>query len=512
MEQIKLLALKAFLCLLFPALAGCQGGTGKGSLQEGLHTKPEEYFTLDSTVIGISTVATGLNVPWEITWGPDGWIWYSEIGGTVGRVNPATGEKKVLLHLDDVFTRTTPGLLGMAVHPDQEHDPYLFLLYTRKKGEDIVLNVMRYTLTENGCRDPKLLMEVPGANGHNGSRIKVGADGNLYISTGEAARAEKSQNIQEPGGKVLRIRPDGSIPPDNPFPGNPVWAWGFRNPQGLALTQDGRIYVSDHGEATDDEVNLVKKGGNYGWPDVRGFADTGAEKEYAKDSVVSTPLKAWTPTIAPAGAGFYASGAIPEWQHSLLLATLKGSSLRVLRLNPGGTAIESETVLFEGKFGRLRDVCVSPAGDVYISTSNHDWNPLGTPRAGDDRIIRLFNMHDTKVPDSIPEYRYAKSAREGGAGRLSGERIYSDFCSACHKPDGKGIPGTFPPLSGTTIVSGEPEKLIKTVLRGIPGAGEPMPSFAFLDDKEIAAVLTYVRSHFGNSSGKISEEEVKQAR
>src|SRR5690606_4914768 len=130
---------------------------------------------------------------------------------------------------------------------------------------------------------------------------------------------------------------------------------------------EGMVYVSDHGDATDDEVNLISKGGNYGWPDVRGFADTEAEKEYASDSVIMTPLKAWTPTVAPAGLDFYASESIPEWKNTLLLATLKGSSLRVLHLGQEGQAVESETVLFEGKFGRLRDLCVSPAGDVYIS-------------------------------------------------------------------------------------------------------------------------------------------------
>lgn len=507
--------------ILCGVLSGCRQEGKPETSAERFYTPPEQYFVLDSTVMGISTVATGLDVPWEITWGPDGWIWYSEIGGTIGKLNPATGEKKVLLELGDVFTRTTPGLLGMAVHPDQEHSPWLFLLYTQEKaGDTLLLNVMRYTVDGDTCRDPKLLMEVPGGLGHNGSRIRIGPDGYLYISTGEASRADKSQDIRDPGGKVLRIRMDGSVPPDNPFAGNPVWAWGFRNPQGLVLTGDGRIYLSDHGEATDDEVNRVVKGGNYGWPDVRGFCDTEKEQEYCADSVIQMPLKAWTPTIAPAGLDFYDSETIPEWRNSLLLATLKGSALRVLHLNRDGSAVDTEKILFEGLFGRIRDVCISPGGDVYISTSNRDWNPLGVPRDGDDRIIRLFRLEDGRLPDSIPEYKPGESASGGPGGwlsgdrpaTLSGEKLYLDYCSACHQANGKGAPDAIPALTGNPLVSGDPEQLIRIVLQGRPGAGEPMPSFAFLDDEEIAAVLSYVRSRFGPHSKKILPGEVKRLR
>lgn len=513
----------SLLILLAVASIGCEVNTESNHGRDFLKTDPEEYFLLDSTNIGISTIASGLSVPWEITWGPDGWIWYTEIAGRISKVNPANGEKKVLMELENVYTRTTPGLLGMDIHPEPTQFPYLFLTYTeQKEDETIVLNIMRYTITGDQLTDPKRLLEVPGGRGHNGTRIKIGTDGKLYVSTGEASKAETSQNVSEWGGKVLRMNIDGTIPSDNPFPDNPVWAWGLRNPQGLIQTADGRIFVSDHGDATDDEVNLIKKRGNYGWPEVWGFCDTEDEKAYCADSVIVEPIKAWTPTIAPAGIDHYSSEAIPEWKNALLLTALKGSSLRVLHLSPDGMAIESESVLFDGKFGRLRDVCISPAGDIYIATSNQDWNPTGTPQANDDRIIRLFNLREMDVPDSVLEYKYKRDIEnDGEMVELSGERIYQDYCSSCHKADGEGVPGIFPPLTGTTtVLNDDKQNLIASVLEGVSGIievngveyNEHMPSFSFLTDKEVAKTLTYIRSNFGNDAGEILAEEVKGIR
>src|SRR5690554_1288391 len=515
----------AFLrsCIPFVLLAavgiGCKVDTDLSHEKDFLKTEPEEYFILDSTIMGISTIASHLSVPWEITWGPDGWIWYTEIEGRISKVNPANGEIKILTELENVYTRTTPGLMGMAIHPDQNRFPYLFLTYTeQKEDETIVLNVMRYTVNGDQLTEPKLLLEVPGARGHNGARVKVGTDGKIYLSTGEASKAETSQDVSEWGGKVLRINADGTIPPDNPFSDNPVWAWGLRNPQGLVQTEEGTIYVSDHGDATDDEINLIEKRGNYGWPDVWGYCDTEKERKYCADSVIVEPLRAWTPTIAPAGIDYYSAKSIPEWKNTILLTALKGSSLRILYVDAEGTAIERETVLFDGKFGRLRDVCISPAGDVYIAISNQDWNPTGTPQANDDRIIRLFNLGDMDIPDSIPEYKYKRNiGANNEAVELSGEMIYQDYCSSCHKSDGTGITGIFPPLSGTNTVLGDKENLVKNVLEGVSGLievngveyNEHMPSFAFLSDEEVAKTLSYIRTNFGNDAGMISAEEVK---
>ena len=517
--------MKYKILLYFSVFVICTFGThctnNSDSTENPLQTEVEEYFQLDQSTIGMSTIATGMDVPWEITWGPDDWIWYSQIKGEIGKINPINGEKKVVHHMDSLFTDRTPGLLGIAIHPDQNRFPFLFALHNQKyRDETIVLKVSRFRIAGDRLTNQKLLLEIPGAKGHNGSRIKVGNDGLLYLSTGEATRAEISQDVSDPGGKVLRMNIDGTIPTDNPFANNPVWAWGFRNPQGLVVTRDGKIYVSDHGDATDDEVNFVVKRGNYGWPDVRGICDTDPEKVYCNDSVIIEPMRHWTPTIAPAGIDYYDNASIPEWKNSLLLTTLKASSLRVLELNEDGTSIESEVVLFDHKFGRIRDLCISPAGDVYISTSNRDWNRASTPEESDDRIIRLFNITGQPIPDSIPEYKYRRNPEQGSGMALSGEQLYSDYCASCHKADGMGVEGTFPPLVGTKRILGDKSHLVSGVLQGISGEiivngvkyNEHMPSFAFLADDEIARILTYIRSSFGNQASVITEEEVRGVR
>src|SRR5690606_35711221 len=185
------------------------------------------------------------------------------------------------------------------------------------------------------------------------------------------------------------------------IPGSPVWAWGLRNPQGLAFAANGTLYSSGHGDAIADEVNNIIKGGNYGWPVVEGYVDTDAEKAFAGDSAIREPLRAWTPTIGPAALALYESDAIPEFQNSLLLTTLKGNALHVLKLNGEGNAIVADTILFQQLFGRLRSVCVSPSGDIYIGTSNRDWNPNGFAEARDDRIIRLSTV--VNPPADAPE-------------------------------------------------------------------------------------------------------------
>src|SRR5690606_5723912 len=136
-------------------------------------------------------------------------------------------------------------------------------------------------------------------------------DGKLMVATGDGAQFGNAQNMQSANGKILRFNIDGTVPSDNPITGSAVWAWGLRNPQGLVYA-NGKLYNSDHGDAIDDEVNLIRKGANYGWPHVEGPVDTEQERLFAADSVVAAPMRSWTPTIAPAGMAFYSHDAIPE--------------------------------------------------------------------------------------------------------------------------------------------------------------------------------------------------------
>lgn len=499
------------LCML---LGACH------SPEENIFKQPlEGILELDSTKVGISTVISDLNVPWEIAWGPDNQIWFTEQSGTISKVDPHTGVKKLLLTIPEVYRQRTLGLLGMAVSADKAQ-PYVFVDYTHlKKDASIVSRLVRYTYTTDTLKDPLVLLELPGNTGHNGSRVAISPDGKIILSTGDAANGANAPDTASINGKTLRLNFDGSIPADNPYPGSPVWSRGHRNIQGLVYSTAEHLFASEHGDATDDEINLIRPKAFYGWPRVEGYADRADEKAYADSFPFTAPLKAWTPTIAPAGIDYYTSNRIPEWHNSILMGTLKAAGLRVLALNAAQEAITAEHIYFTGHFGRLRDICVSPEGDVYIATSNRDWNPgKGFPLPHDDRIIRLSALKaGAQIPAGIPVQRAAAAPV---AAVSTGAAVYKSYCEACHKPDGKGVPGSFPALARNALVTGAAAPLIQTVIQGRSGVtkeknsayGEQMPAFGFLADADIAAVTSYIRSSWNNHADSIAVSVVSQTR
>jgi glucose/arabinose dehydrogenase len=480
----------------------------------------EQIIKLDSTKIGVSTITSDLNVPWEIAWGPDNQIWYTEQSGTISKVDPYSGKKKILLTIPEVYRNRTLGLLGMAIYHGKQEN-YVIVDYTRKKEDSTVVSALvRYTYMADTLKDPLVLLEVPGSTGHNGSRVAVSDDGKVFWSTGDAQRGKEAQSISSLNGKTLRLNIDGTIPKDNPYPGSPVWSGGNRNVQGLAFTPDGVLFSSEHGDATDDEINIVRKTGNYGWPNVEGYCDRPDEKTYCSNTSVIEPIIAWTPTIAPSGIDYYHSNKIPEWNNAILLTTLKATSFRVLRLDKEKNAIVSEKIYFQGDFGRLRDVCVSPDGDIYVSTSNRDWNPLGIPAPHDDRIIRIAkisardNLSKVNVNEAIA---YNSGVETLPKSSTAGEIMYNSYCASCHKQDGNGVNGSFPALGKNPIVTGEKKLLITILLKGAAGIptankakfGEQMPAFSFMNDQQIADILTYIRGSWGNHEDSVSATEVK---
>ena len=148
-----------------------------------------------------------------------------------------------------------------------------------------------------------------------------------------------------------------------------LWSLGHRNPQGLVYANN-ILYSSEHGPSTDDEINIIEKGRNYGWPNVAGFCDPGTEQTFCSTNNVKEPLKVWTPTIATSGLDYYNNDLIPQWKNSLLLVALKESRMYQLKLDAANTSITSTTEFFAGTYGRMRDLCISPTGKVYICTSN----------------------------------------------------------------------------------------------------------------------------------------------
>lgn len=310
-----------------------------------------------------------LNSPWEILWGPDNFIWMTQKGGQVSRVNPANGTVTNVYLIPDVQSQGEGGLLGMVLHPNFSANPYVYVSYNYNSGGSYKEKIVRFTYNGTTLSSPLILLDNIAAAGiHNGSRLVIIGD-KLFVSTGDASNQALPQNTSSVNGKILRINLDGSIPNDNPIANSPVWSWGHRNPQGLVIV-GSKLYSSEHGPSTDDEINVIEKGRNYGWPNVHGLCNSSDEQSFCTANNVKEPITAWTPTIAVSGMDYYNADYIPQWKNSLLIATLKNSRLYQVKLNDPGTEVVQSNEFFNDKYGRLRDVCIASDGKVYICTGN----------------------------------------------------------------------------------------------------------------------------------------------
>jgi glucose/arabinose dehydrogenase len=336
-------------------------------------------------------VRDSLFIPWELVYGPDDHIWFTQKNGYICRLEPVSGKIDTLYHETAATIQFEGGMLGLALHPSFPAQPYVYVAFNYNSGS-YKEKVVRYTYASNALQSPQTLIDNIAASAvHNGCRLLI-ADDKLFITTGDASASSNGQNINSPNAKVLRINLDGSIPADNPIPGNPAWSWGHRNAQGLVYANN-RLYSSEHGPNSDDEVNIIRKGRNFGWPYVSGYCNTPSEIAFCNDSNVVEPLKVWTPTLAVCGIDYYNHPMFPSLQQSLLMMTLKDEKMYQLKLTAGLDSIASTSAIPSISFGRLRDICISPEGRIYISTSESSASG-GTPI---DKIIEIFDPSFTSV-------------------------------------------------------------------------------------------------------------------
>ncbi|MET4105493.1 PQQ-dependent sugar dehydrogenase [Hymenobacter sp. UYP22] len=348
-------------------------------------------FPVGSTTVTVSALTTGLSVPWELVWGPDNFIWMTERGGRISRVNPTSGQVTPLVTLSDVVTSSEGGLLGMALHPDLlTTSPYVYVVYNyNDAGGQYREKLVRLTYANGTLSSPLILLgDIPAVSTHSGSRLLILPDRTLLMTTGDAQNRPTAQDRATLNGKILRLNLDGTIPADNPVAGNASYSYGHRNPQGLVRASNGLIYSSEHGENAEDEVNIIEPNRNYGWPTVEGFCNLAAEQTFCTDNNVRQPIYNWAPTVGAAGITYYDHPAIPGWRNSLLALSLRGNRITQIPLNAAGTTAGTSAD-FLSSFGRLRSVCVSPQGKVYVGTSNRDGR--ATPGANDDQILVLEN-------------------------------------------------------------------------------------------------------------------------
>ena len=308
-------------------------------------------------------VATGFDVPWGLVFLPDGSALLSErdtarilsvsADGGVTEVGPVEG----------VQPGGEGGLLGLAVAPDSPETIYAY--FTAAEDNRVVR--MPYVGGALGAAEV-VVDGIPKAGNHNGGRLAFGPDGKLYVSTGDASRPERAQDLESLGGKILRLNPDGSIPADNPFDGSPVFSYGHRNVQGLAFDEDGNLWASEFGQNTWDELNLIQAGQNYGWPVVEGVGG---------DDRFVDPVAQWsTDEASPSGIAFV--------RDTVFMAALRGERLWQIPVQDGTAGSPADFAV--GEFGRLRHAEVAPDGSLWVLTNN---TARGTPREGDDRILRV---------------------------------------------------------------------------------------------------------------------------
>jgi glucose/arabinose dehydrogenase len=317
----------------------------------------------------VGTVATGLSVPWGIAFLPDGDAVVTErdtrrvllIGGSDHRVR-TVGTLDAAVPLGDQGGEA--GLLGVAVSPHfaRDHELYFYLSTATDN------RILRTTLEDDALGAPSVVLAgIPNGFVHDGGRLAFGPDGYLYATTGETGQPELAQDKGSLAGKILRITADGDPAPGNSYDDSPVWSYGHRNVQGIAWDDAGRMWASEFGASAYDELNLIRPGGDYGWPTVEGRGGGPG---------MIDPQVVWaTDEASPSGLA-YADG-------HLWLAALGGQ--RLWRVDLHGAQAVHPVASFVGRYGRMRTVVVAPDGNLWVSTSNRDGR--GTPRSGDDRIL-----------------------------------------------------------------------------------------------------------------------------
>lgn len=350
---------KGLLVLVFLLTACTTGNTNEEMKQE----ESQETIAKNESS---DFVAENLQVPWSINKLGD--IFYiSERSGSIMKIAGATQSRQRVVLNKPLATAAEAGLLGFVLAPDFSSNGKAFAYYTYEDDVGQFNRIITLKLVDDVWKEEELLLDkIPSGQFHHGGRLKIGPDGKLYATTGDAStNPEIAQDVKSLGGKILRMELDGSIPADNPFPNSYVYSFGHRNPQGLTWTEDGLMYESEHGPSAHDEINLLKAGGNYGWPTV-----IGEEKRAG----VESPLfqSGADMTWAPSGMAYH--------EGKLYVATLRGNAVREFNLETG------ETREIISGYGRIRDVLIE-GGMLYFVSNNTDGR--GTPDENDDKLYRV---------------------------------------------------------------------------------------------------------------------------
>ncbi|HEX2255525.1 MAG TPA: PQQ-dependent sugar dehydrogenase [Afifellaceae bacterium] len=359
----------------------------------------DETRETEEVSIQVETIAEGLSHPWAIAFLPDGAMLVTERPGRLRRVSPEGEVSDPISGVPEVDARRQGGLLDVALDPQFQENRLVYLSYAEPGEGGNSTAVARGVLSEDGTAlaDVEVIFsQQPKVDStmHYGSRLVFDREGHLYITLGERSHEQfrgQAQELDSHLGKVVRIRPDGSVPDGNPFVGRDdalpeIWSFGHRNIQAAALhPETGRLWEIEHGPRGGDELNIPEPGGNYGWPVVsHGVNYSGTPVGSGERSAPGMigPVHTWTPVIAPSGMTFYTGEAFPEWQGNLFVGGLASTTL--VRLEMDGQSVAHEERLIEDLGLRIRDVVEGPDGALYVVTDedNGEILRIGPTEAG----------------------------------------------------------------------------------------------------------------------------------
>jgi glucose/arabinose dehydrogenase len=352
---------------------------------------PDAKAAPDADRVKVETLADGLDHPWGLAFLPDGRLLVTERPGRMRLVDRNGRLSAPLAGVPEVYAQGQGGLLDVAVDPQFAQNRTIYFSFAEPGEGGAGTAVARAVLGAAGLEQLRVIYrQVPkvGGGAHFGSRLVFGRDGTLFVTQGDRySQRERAQDLSVTIGKVVRIRTDGSIPPDNPFVRREgarpeIWSYGHRNVQGATLGPDGQLWTAEHGAQGGDEINHPQAGRNYGWPVITYGRDYSGAKIGIGTSApgMEQPVHYFDPSIAPSGLAFYTGDAFPQWKGSLLVGSLKFTHLARLELRNG--RVVSETRYLQDLGERIRDVVQGPDGLVYLLTDSDKGRILRLRPAG----------------------------------------------------------------------------------------------------------------------------------
>lgn len=348
----------------------------------------KNFTELKSTQINykVEVFSENLEIPWSIVFTDSNRVLVTERPGRLRVIENGKLIQEPVRVFDEISSKGEEGLMGLTLDPEYRTNKLIYVSYAYKTNDVMKVKVMQFKDDGRNISGGKIIIDdLPAAQYHCGCRLKFGPDKKLYITTGDAGDREYAQDVDKLYGKILRVNSDGSIPPDNPFPNSSVWTYGHRNSQGIDWYPGSEImWETEHGPSGfdgpggGDEVNIIKKGKNYGWPVVH-------HRDH-RDGM-EDPVLEFTPAVAPASGMFYRSGIIPEFKNNFFFGCLVGNGIMrvVVDEKDHEKPLSFEKICTD--YGRIRDVSEGYDGAIYFSTSNRDGR--GKPQEGDDKIYRI---------------------------------------------------------------------------------------------------------------------------